>query len=83
MADDDRTEDDLSDDDAEVTGSIFVTFPNGEEYEFPNEEYGDYLDFEQTGFDMSWVNENLDINYVGDWGWPWGRTEQTGWASGK
>jgi hypothetical protein len=41
----------------------------------------DYLDFKDAGFSRSWINDNLWINYKGDWGWPWGRTKQTGWAS--
>lgn len=43
--------------------------------------YQDYLDFKQANFSRSWLNENLWINYKGDWGWPWGRVKRTGWSA--
>ena len=43
--------------------------------------YEKYLEFKAAGFDIAWLNENAPIEYSGDWGWPYGRTSQTGWAA--
>lgn len=50
-----------------------------QDYGFPAT-FGQYLEFQGARFSLSWIRSNYNINYVGDWGWPWGRTRQTGWA---
>jgi len=72
---DDPTQDDLDPD--AVTGTLTVTFPTGGDYSWPNITYQEYLDFEDTGFSLSWVNANLEIDYFSgaDWGWPFGRVK--------
>lgn len=54
-----------------IEGILYVKL-NGSWYSW-EVTYQDYLDFESADFSRSWLNENLPINYVGGWGWPWGR----------
>lgn len=70
---------------AEGILSIKLT-PGGKTYRF-NATYQDYLDFEATGFDTTWLVE-LGVVGPGGWGWPFGRTTRTGfagwgWADGR
>lgn len=39
--------------------------------------YQDFLDFQDAGFDTSWLVERGVIG-PGGWGWPYGRTRHTG-----
>lgn len=43
--------------------------------------YQDWLDFEESGFDSAWLVER-GVEGPGGWGWPYGRTRQTGFAAG-
>lgn len=72
-ADDGRSESELSSpDDDEVEGTLTVTLGNND-YVWPGVTYGQWVDFQDSGLSGGWVNGNLPISYVGDWGWPWGR----------
>ena len=62
----------------EIIG-IMTVLLSGKEYRW-EVTYQEFLDFEGAGFDSAYLNDNFPINYIGDWGWPWGRTRQTGWA---
>lgn len=68
--------------DARTRGILWVQFlRSATYYGFPCP-FGKYLEFQEAGFSSNWFNSNFTINYVGDWGWPWGRTRPAGYAPG-
>lgn len=64
--------DNLDGDPESIEGTLTITL-DGKDYSWNGVTYADYLDFEASDFSRSWMNDNLPIDYVGDWGWPWGR----------
>lgn len=66
--------DNLDGDPEAIIGTLSVNL-GGQWYSWTSVTYQQYLDFKSAGFSRSWINDNLSINYVGDWGWPWGRAQ--------
>lgn len=69
----------------EARGILSVQFaPGGPIYRWECT-YQAYQDFEDSGFDTAWLNENA-ITDVGGWGWAHGRTQNNGgwgWPFGR
>lgn len=66
-------------------GFLSVRFNRGGQiYVWPDITLGQFYDFEEAEFSERWLNDNLEIVYRGgDWGWPYHRTEGSGWWEGQ
>lgn len=54
-------------------GVLWVRFnTRSSYYGFPCD-FAAYKQFRASGYTRRWLNEKYRINYIGDWGWPWGR----------